>query len=96
MGTLLDQRPRESHGLFDEAKIDSFISLLKDTSNKYKLSMEQTIDVFKLMSRERQNELYYVNGDIHDEQMTGLGKIFQDGFEKISNSIDEISEKLDK
>ena len=41
---------------------------------------------------ERANSLYVANGDIHDEQMAGIGELLSE----LNSSISEIAESLSR
>ena len=74
MGTLLNQTPRESCSISIEEflwEIDVVVMASKESG----LTIDQTIKMRSILARERANELYQQNGDIHDEQMAGIGEI---------------------
>jgi len=100
MGTLFHQEPRRPlrfngpKGCTENQRIVDFIDLLKETAKVHKLTINQTLKVMEILSNERRNDLYYENGDIHDEQMAGLGEVFQKGFADLSTSIEILGEKI--
>jgi len=100
MGTLFHQEPRRPlrfcnpKGCTDHHKIVDFINVVKETSKEYGLTIDQTLKVMEILSNERRNNLYYENGDIHDEQMAGMGEIFQNGFQQLSDSIGELEKTI--
>ena len=42
------------------------------------ISMDQAIRIYELAELRRRNNLYVINGDIHDEQMAGFGEILNE------------------
>jgi len=74
MGTLLEQKPRNFRKVETkdvEERLKEFISIAKS----HKVSLSDVINTAKIMEQERSNDLFAANGDIHDEQMMGIGEI---------------------
>ena len=76
MGTLFNQPPRSSQR-FKSVDVEELIDEVKRISRDKKVSIDQVLKAMKILSLERRNELYTVNGDIFDEQMCGFGEIFE-------------------
>ena len=91
MGTLLNQKPRKykSKELKDtEERLKTYIKIAKE----HKVSLSDVITTARILELERSNDLFVANGDIHDEQMSGLGEILieiKDCISLISISLDE-------
>ena len=74
MGTLLNQ-PIRARFDFDSDHLIGRAEFLIETSKGLGITLDQLIEIVKTMEMERQNDLYVSNGDIHDEQMSGIGEI---------------------
>lgn len=74
MGTLYNQPPRKSFYVSNE---DIAYMYKQVTPNGEKLTPTERIAVIHLLELRRQNDLYFANGDIHDEQLMGIGDNFQ-------------------
>lgn len=77
MGTLQNQKPREAKRYYDN-DINNFFEEVKEKANKYKMTTSEIIEGYKVLEVRRRNDLLHANGDIHDEQMSGFGEIFQE------------------
>jgi len=91
MGTLLKQEPRNFRSVKTEdveERLKDFISIAK----LHKVSLSDVINTAKIMEMERSNNLFVANGDIHDEQMAGIGEILTE----IKSSMSLISISLDE
>ena len=88
MGTLYDQPPREMKSVSLQ-NVEYFLQDVATLAKKHKLEKTDIIEVYKLMELSRKNDLFVANGDIHDEQMAGIGNILS----SIQNSLQEIAEK---
>lgn len=76
MGTLLNQPARELLGV----RKDSVEALLKNAitlSQDLGVELDQVLMAYKIKELERQNDLSVHNGNVFDEQMSGLGEILQ-------------------
>ena len=76
MGTLLEQPKRDYKGI-SNSDIEAFIQDSQNLASKYKISVIDVISATKVLELQRKNDLYVSNGDIHDEQMAGLGELLQ-------------------
>lgn len=71
MGTLHQQEPREwAHVRGDDAVAD-VIRL----AGKFNLPVEQVTAILDMAERRRANDLAVMNGDIWDEQISGMGQL---------------------
>lgn len=86
MGTLQHQEPRKFHSINKEDIITS-IETLKKIASQSKLSIDQVIKIVEIKELERKNDLYVANGDIHDEQMSGIGYLL----EEISSNLKQLA-----
>lgn len=86
MGTLFEQKPREFLHI-DEKAIINEIETLKKIASKTKLSIDQVIKISEIKQLKRKNNLYVHNGDIHDEQMSGIGTLL----EKIDSRFERLA-----
>lgn len=74
MGTLFNQPVRQRVPV-TEANLTNFIESLKKMAKQTGLSIDQIIKAAEIKEKERANDLYVSNGDIHDEQMAGIGEL---------------------
>ena len=89
MGTLHDQPIRNSHRYTDE-QISSFIEDVQNFSNGSDLSISEVLKVFEIKEMERRNNLLQSEGDIWDEQISGIGEILQ----RIASALEYLNEEL--
>ena len=85
MGTLKDQPVRKSHHVTRES-VEQLVEEISDISNKTYHDFESVLRVYELLETRRRNDLIKDNGDIHDEQMAGIG----DELAKISGAIEKL------
>ena len=85
MGTLKDQPVRKSYYVTRE-NVEQLIEEVLDISNHTGHPFESVLRVYELLETRRRNDLTKANGDIHDEQMAGIG----DELTKISDAIREL------
>lgn len=86
MGTLFNQpvRSREnSYGLEDE------ITYIQTLAKDYKISFSEVVALMDVLERKRSNNLAVNDGDVHDEQIAGLGEIL----DRIATALEELSDK---
>lgn len=74
MGTLFKQEVRRRYSIQRNTILDK-IAELKIIAKESGLSIDQVIEVKKVLEQERTNDLYVVNGDVFDEQMAGFGEL---------------------
>ena len=91
MGTIYDQQPREDKSVSIEY-VSGFLNEVSELAKKHKVSMADVIEARKVLELERRNDLYLSNGDIHDEQMAGIGKEIQE----VANSIEKLSDSIER
>jgi len=89
MGTLYSQSERDYKEIDIHSKNEFFREVL-ELSKEHKIGADNIIEGLKVLELRRQNDLYVSNGDIHDEQMAGLGEEFQN----ISSAINNIAENI--
>ncbi len=89
MGTLYNQQARQKHDSYD---INVFLDKVTEISKKYKMEKKDVISSFKTLEIRRQNDLYLSNGDIYDEQMSGIGQEIK----SISSALQEIAQSIDE
>jgi len=90
MGTLFDQQPRDNRNI-EINEVKERLKEFMDIANLYKISLSDVINTAKILEMERASNLFVRNGDIHDEQMGGLGEILVD----IKDSMNFIGTVLD-
>lgn len=81
MGTLKNQKPRNYNNV-TKSDIIFYCEEIKYISKQSGFTINQIIEIIKIKELERKNNLYVNNGDIFDEQMSGLAEIlntFKDG-----------------
>jgi hypothetical protein len=78
MGTLFEQQPRKFLEL-DELDIDRFIEEVKTIKKKSGWTVDQSLKAREILESKRKNDLYVIDGDIHDEHMAGFGELIRDG-----------------
>ena len=89
MGTLLDQPVRRDQEYSENIEIEK----VKTLSFKHEISIQETIDILKFLEMKRQNDLYQANGDIHDEQMAGLGELLTSLNQNIESVVTILEDK---
>ena len=102
MGTLTNQPERKQMHTRDQVpdRLQYYMRIAKENQ----VSLSDVLKVKELLELERRNNLYVANGDIHDEQLAGFGKLFEkfiDTFEYAfgvsefgQNSLEKIAETL--
>jgi len=91
MGTLLEQKPRNYKSV-ESAQVEEKLKDFMRIAKVHKVVLHDVIKTARILEIERANNLFVANGDIHDEQMTGLGEILieiKDCMNLISISLDE-------
>lgn len=89
MGTLFEQKSREWESNSEE-NLDYNIVYLQSKAKEFNLSYAEVLETFRLLELRRKNDLYVMNGDIHDEQMAGLGSLLaniQESFERLNETL---------
>ena len=89
MGTLLEQPVRRDQEYSENIEIEK----VKTLSYKHEISIQETIDILKFLEMKRQNDLYQANGDIHDEQMAGLGELLTSLNQNIESIVTILEDK---
>ncbi len=89
MGTLYTQAVRKDEEIYGEA-IDNFFEKVLRLAKKHNIKEQDIIEGLKVLELKRKNNLFRNNGDIHDEQMAGMGKEIQ----SISTALENIAEAI--
>nr|WP_321405863.1 hypothetical protein [uncultured Carboxylicivirga sp.] len=76
MGTLKEQPVRQTLNISVEDNI-RFLEELKEIESATGYSINTILESRKIMEYSRRNDLFVANGDIHDEQMSGLGDLLE-------------------
>ena len=76
MGTLYDQPPRGLKSISLE-KVENELKFLIEIADRNEVDLQDVISVANLLEKERATNAYIENGDIHDEQMMGIGEILE-------------------
>ncbi len=79
MGTLFNQKERPTLNTGSDHLID-YIEILKNVSKVTEVPLSDVIKAAEVKELIRKNDLYVINGDIHDEQMQGLGELIKSAF----------------
>jgi hypothetical protein len=84
MGTLFKQTDRD-YNFLHSGHVEEAIEVmgLSDTD-------ESRIKVYEILAYERRTDFMINNGDRHDEQMEGFGKILQGVCESVSDIADHM------
>lgn len=88
MGTLFEQPPRKLRGI-EEKDLLIAINLIKTAAAKTNTDIKIVSEIYKAEVLNRYIDCYVDNGNIFDEQMSGIGNILLN----ISHSIEQISQK---
>lgn len=92
MGTLFNQEPRSRHCTFgwkEESGFDEVYNSIKEKQKKYGLSFDQALEVAKLSEEIRRADCGLDDLDAKDEQIAGIGEIFQDLVNVIRHAVEE-------
>jgi hypothetical protein len=90
MGTLFNQPERKNFAV-KKSDADYFLKDAVELAGKYKISVSDVIEAFKVLEMERKNNLYHWNGDAFDEQMAGFGELI-DGIKETLQKIADNNE----
>lgn len=89
MGTLQNQEPRKNHFVYP-TDIDDKVKELKKIALANSVSFEDVVKIATVLELKRKNDLYHSNGDIWDEQMSGIGEILTEMVYKIGTIADSL------
>ena len=89
MGTLFEQPVRDQQHVTARDVLDH-IDTMKNVAREADISLDQAIEVWRVMEQARANNLAVSNGDIHDEQMAGIGIGLEDMATALSNMAIEL------
>lgn len=73
MGTLFEQPARKDGREDINGLVFDVISIVKEGFDE-----NQAIEILKIAEMRRKNNLYQMNGDIHDEQLSGFGDLLKE------------------
>jgi hypothetical protein len=76
MGTIHNQ-PERDHQRVTAADLDDFLGSAVKLAAKHKIAVSDVLAAKQALEAERRNDLYVVNGDVIDEQMSGIGMILE-------------------
>lgn len=99
MGTLFNQSPRKYQHKCDANTIINEIETIKSIQTKTGLTYDQVIDTYNMLELRRKNDLYVANGDIFDEQMSGIGSLlesFVDAYILANIEENELAKAIEK
>jgi hypothetical protein len=94
MGTLYDQKPRKQYSVNIMDAI-AFYKMAKLKAVENGININKLIKVYELLIVDRRNNLILDNGDIHDEQMMGIGDLINKII-KLQNKIIRLQEEKGK
>jgi hypothetical protein len=93
MGTLFDQPPRKSYSVSDQAAKNK-LQQIKKFCTANNISFEEAIKLFEMLEYSRRTDVIVSSGDIHDEQLHGLGNLIQSFIDKVDFMAKIMEEKL--
>jgi protein-disulfide isomerase-like protein with CxxC motif len=83
VGTVFKQPVRDRHHVTARDVLDH-IDTLKAVAQEAGISLDQAIEVWRVMEQARANNIAVANGDVHDEQMAGFASILEAANEVIA------------
>jgi hypothetical protein len=90
MGTLFEQPVRDRQHVTARDVLDH-IATMKNVAREADISLDQAIEVWRVMEQARTNNIAVTNGDIHDEQMAGFGNAIESVALELSNIATALS-----
>lgn len=99
MGTLFNQQPRKYQHKNDINTIIDEIKKIKSIRDETGLTYDQVIETCNMLELRRKNDLYVANGDIFDEQMSGIGSLldlFLEAFMLANVEENQIAKAIEK
>jgi hypothetical protein len=91
MGTVHNQPPRDPKRVSDDSLAD-FVKAAKAIALDNSISVADVIAAKHALELQRQNDLRAADGDIHDEQMSGLAEAIG----SIGSALNNFSETVEK
>lgn len=91
MGTLTDQPGRQSKRI-SPTDVKYFVADLVKISIDHKISLSDAIRIFEILEQRRKNDLFVADRDIFDEQMRGIGLLW----EHTNELIDSLTGVIEK
>ncbi|MDD3686863.1 MAG: hypothetical protein PHE56_08870 [Bacteroidales bacterium] len=89
MGTIFHQ-PERDYNKVTKDQIIKRILEIQNISKETKLNIDQVIKIYEIEQLNRYNDLYVSNGDIFDEQMSGIAFLIQKFAKTIITQFDNI------
>lgn len=90
MGTLGSQSIRDRHIVcFEELEHD--IVLLRDIARRRQVELADVIAFYAVLTQQSRVAAYIDNGDNEDENLAGLGNIFEQGFLALKEAIEKLA-----
>ncbi len=84
MGTLHNQEPR-NYKFVERRNATDLIDEILDVAEATNVSFDQALRVYELLEQKRKTDCFVDNGDIWDEQISGIGQIL----EKIATALEK-------
>lgn len=86
MGTLHNQPVRSRCSIrWEDVRV--FVQEVKEIAESEKVAVSEVIAAMDVMERPRQNDLYVNNGDVFDEQISGVGAALEGLAEALSSGL---------
>ena len=82
MGTVFKQPPRSDYGV-SISMVEGWLMEIIDIAKRHNVEVTDVIEVYKSLELSRQNNLDRANGDIHDEQLSGLAELLKNVDERL-------------
>jgi hypothetical protein len=86
MGTIFEQ-PVRKWASFEMTHVDNLLNEVTSLSKKHNITPADVLKAYEVMEMSRTNDLYVNNGNIHDEQMKGIGELLLE----VSHSLQGIA-----
>lgn len=96
MGTLFEQPVRDRQHVTARDVLDH-IDTMKAVAQEANISLDQAIEVWRVMEQARANNLAVANGDVHDEQMADFGHMLNSAtmaLDGITTALNNIATEL--
>jgi hypothetical protein len=87
MGTLYEQKPRQYNNV-DSKQVSYLLEEVSELAKKHKITQKDVLEDYKILEIRRKNDLFVSNGDIHDKQISGIGRELQ----QIGSSLVQLAE----
>ena len=74
MAKLHNQPVRQSY----DVALGEYIEYIAEHARRYSITLDQAISIYHVAAIDRANELKKADGDVWDEQISGIGYILRD------------------